>query len=61
MHKDLEIEKILKMSIHDADLAMKLCNKIQARSKKLANFFYDKSTGVSEDDMQELINKFNKD
>lgn len=61
MHKDLEIEKILKMSIHDADLAMKLCNKIQARSKKLANFFYDKSTGVSEDDIQELINKFNKD
>ena len=61
MHKDLEIEKIVKMSAQDADSAMKMCNKIQAKSKKLANFFYDKSTGVSQEDLQDLIKRFNKD
>jgi len=61
MHKDLEIEKILKMSTHDADQAMKICNKIQTQSKKLANFFYDKSTGASPEDLQELVKRFKKD
>lgn len=60
-HKDLEIEKIVKMSTYDADQAMKICNKIQTISKKLATFFYDKSTGASPEDLQELVKKFNKD
>ena len=49
------------MSTHDADQAMKICNKIQTQSKKLANFFYDKSTGASPEDLQELVKRFKKD